>query len=342
MPDPLRKTVSASQVAAMFNASKWNTRLGLYHWLKTGEEDDREDERMTVGKLLEDDILTLVQQRYGLDIEHVPQGPESYVQHPEHPVGCTLDARCSCPVRGLAVVEAKNVDTSVFYREWSFDEERELVAAPAEIELQVQAEMLATGSSWAILAALVGGNTLYCLERKPDPAIHARIVKEAREVLLEVAEGREPPAQGLVDYDLIASLLPPVFEAGTVDLRSGLDGKGNDEAWDLMSAGVAYEDVKERRLLLEKEEKRLKGLLLDASRRHDGAGYIMMDDGALAYSRGKDTMYRLPEEVHRLLRMVSGSGTGIEGIEGAVEAVLSLEFNVARKGGVKVKWKERD
>lgn len=189
MPDPTGRTISASQVAGLFNRSPYVTKWMLYHHFKEGlpiEAD--ENDRMSAGKYMESGILAWTADELHLDVWHNEH--QVYSVHADYPVGCTKDAEIRDPNLGPGIVEAKNVDFIVYKTEWDADH------APPHIEIQLQAQMLVTGAKWGVIAALVGGNDLKLYRRLPNEELQQAIVSEAIQFFEDLDKDNEPDALG--------------------------------------------------------------------------------------------------------------------------------------------------
>ena len=114
MPDPRLETVSASQAAALFNRSPYDTRWTLYQRFIGNVPEDAADNRMAWGKrmqplLLEaagEDLALEVQppDAFGLAVDDMFQG-DPYLRNGM--LGCTRDALVVCPDRGPGALELK-------------------------------------------------------------------------------------------------------------------------------------------------------------------------------------------------------------------------------------------
>lgn len=246
MPDPNRKIISASQVAALFNVSPYQTRWMLYQSFKNPDwPDQTENERMEAGRFMEPGILAWSAHRMRLEVTPVEQ---VFVAREDGLIGTTLDARVYDPQRGQGVVEAKLVDWLVWKDEWTED------AAPKHIEIQVQSELMATGHEWAIIACCVGGNDLRLYERVPMPEIQEQIRVEI-EVFYQQLRGEidPPPATGRsIEIPGLLHLYPeaePTVEAEAMDITAA-------EAW------VEYERAKQEAGAATKHRDNMKARLL--------------------------------------------------------------------------------
>lgn len=183
MPDPLKKTVSASQVAALFNLSPYETRWSMWQWFRKSIEIDQENSRTDFGKFVEPFIMAQVQEMLRLEVIH----NKANAYHRAGPLGCTADARVFDPTRGPGVVQAK----AHGYPAWreSFTESM----CPRHVELQLQTEMAVVGAQWGMVAVMIGQNDKVLLyEREPNKELQQRIADEATAFLASV-EANEPP-----------------------------------------------------------------------------------------------------------------------------------------------------
>lgn len=225
MPDPRRETVSASQVAALFDASDYATRWMLWQcFAGLADIEPREDQRMRIGKALESSIAWLAAEDQKLDIR--TNATAEYYRR--GPLGCTPDTHVfTCPTRGDGVVETKNVDWLVYKQKWKFDEAGAPVGATDYIELQVQAQLYVLDVQWGLIAALVGGNELVYLERRRDNSVCARLVEEAEAFLASVREGREPSPLGVgIELPVLSQLYPTAAEELELDLSGDRTEEG--------------------------------------------------------------------------------------------------------------------
>lgn len=251
MPDPNKQTVSATQVAALFNLSPYETRWTLYQqfvgalpWMN-----DEENERMYWGKKLQPAILSAVADQLRMDV--LPNDGDDYLRHPDLLVGCTPDGLVMDPQRGLGWIETKAVDWMVFKDQWT------PTSPPPHIVLQHQVQLMIPHPwpddrqgprdiirdpgdvfpSWGIVAALVGGNELHLYEFTPDEKLHEKIAYEAGLFMGQVKGRNEPPVTGdPVELPGIAAVWPQVIEDKWLDLR----GEENDEETGLLIAEYLY------------------------------------------------------------------------------------------------------
>ncbi len=244
MPDPYLKTVSATQVPALFNQSPYCTRWMLYQYFKGNMPlDVEEDVRMSAGKFMEPAILAWAAAQLRLDV--VPNS--TYVRHAGLRIGCTQDSDVVDPALGPGVVEAKNVDGWIWRSQWSEE------YAPPHIEIQLQVQMMVKQAAWGCIAALVGGNDLKLYRRLPNIGLQQSIAGAVETFFDDLAADRVPdPLGAAIEVPGILFLYPEVT-VGKIITSTDLD------AGDL---AFEYQDLSARRLALEKLEKDAKAKLL--------------------------------------------------------------------------------
>lgn len=251
MPDVTRRTVSASQVAALFGRSPYLTRWMLWQHFKNelplGSD---ETDRMSWGNRLEPAIIKAVADELRLDV--VPN--RRYDVAPNLPLGCTRDADLIDPSLGYGAVEVKNVDALIYRQQW--DEEH----APPHIEIQHQAQMMVPHPThgmpkWGVIAALVGGNELKILRRTHEREMQKDIGTEAIKFIQSLS-GQPPDPLG-TERELRG--LKWLYPA-----RAPEKIISNHEA-DFVTAVENYESYRTQRLELEKLEKALRVQILNVA-----------------------------------------------------------------------------
>lgn len=221
MPDAQRKTISATQAPALFNASPYVTRWMLYRFLK-GDSIEREvSDRMSWGLRLQP--LVLQQAADDLKLEVTPNMANTYVRATFAPLGYTSDALIHCPDRGAGAIEVKCVfDYGTWMREWHGGK-----APPKHYELQL-AQQITVGDGtdpfkWGVIAAWVAGEMHY-FERAYDATVATTLAREASVMLEDVAADREPDPFGVAVESPLLRQLFPVRKGSTLDLRDHADG----------------------------------------------------------------------------------------------------------------------
>ena len=211
MPDITRKSVSASQVSALFNVNPYLTRWMLYRWLKFGEEvPNPEHNRMDWGTRMEPLTLQAAAEDLRLEVRptRLPDGTQPYVR--SGLIGATRDAEIICPDRGPGALEVKCAfDYSVFMEKWDGGK-----TPPKHNETQLQAQMKVgdgkTSYKWGVLGLWCGAEMFY-FERKPIPELWEAIDIEAAKIFDDIANDREPePFGDPVESDLIKKVFVTV------------------------------------------------------------------------------------------------------------------------------------
>ena len=109
------------------------------------------------------------------------------------------------------------MDYLVYRDTWS--EEDGVIEAPAHIELQLQHQLLATGRSWGVIAALVAGNTVKLVHRKADPELQESILTQVAVFWASIAANRPPAPDYKADFKTLKKLLGPSQEGAVLDAR---------------------------------------------------------------------------------------------------------------------------
>ena len=190
MPDPTHKTVSASQIAALWNKSPYQTRWMLYHSHRDIAPADTPHSRMNWGKRMEPLLLEAAAEDLRLEIAE----DQRYVRR--GPIGCTRDATANDPQRGPGALETKCVFD---YRQWMqrWDGGKR---PPEDILLQVHAQMFVgdgeTPFDWGTVAVWICGEMEYFPIERSDE-LFAQMEDAAQVFLDQVAEDAEPDPFGL-------------------------------------------------------------------------------------------------------------------------------------------------
>lgn len=255
MPDPLRKTLSATETPGLFGVSPYVTKWML--WQKFAKGVDIEgvaDSRMTWGLKLQP--LIIAQAADDLRLEVRPNTDDTY--HRAGLLGCTRDATIICPDRGPGALETKCVFD---YRTWMADWDGGR-KAPKHYEIQLQQQMMVGDGGpykWGIIAAWVAGDVHY-FERQPIPELWNKIGDAAREFFEDVAEQREPDPFGTApETEWLTKLLP--IAAGKV-----IDLSGEPDAEKHVETARFYRDAKEQESAGKRESERLRPQILALAR----------------------------------------------------------------------------
>jgi predicted phage-related endonuclease len=220
LPDPTRKTVSATESPALYNASPYLTRWMLYQRFRNGVLlDGADDARMSWGSRMEPLVLDQAAKDLGLIVtpNRNLDGGQTYKRNGL--LGCTRDATIYDPQRGPGALETKCVfDYSVWMQRWDGGK-----AIPREIEIQLQQQMLvgdAEGSfRWGKLAVWVCGEMKY-FDREPITDLWASLGQEAARFFDEVANDREPePLGDAIEVPFLRQAFP-IRKGAVLDLSA--------------------------------------------------------------------------------------------------------------------------
>lgn len=176
------ETVGASEVAALFGCSPWESAYSLW-CKKTGlAQEDESNERLRVGQFLEKAILEEWNKRRGFFFMHNTESMFS----PRYPdQSATPDAI----ERGAdAISRDADIKTVEPTRRGDW-----IGGVPVYYRLQKQAQNMITGASGGFVVALFGFNELSDEYIEADPEIQAEIEKRCIEFMRRVRGELPPP-----------------------------------------------------------------------------------------------------------------------------------------------------
>lgn len=241
MPDALRKTVSATEVAALFGESPYLTKWMLYQNFVNGTPiATEENERMLWGRKMQPLIAKQAAQDHGFIVEQ--NELDRYLSRGV--LGCTRDAIIVDPERGPGALEVKAVfDYKVWNETWGGGSR-----IPRHIILQLQQQMFVGDGdatctlwpedafrsySWGLLAVWVCAQMHY-FKFDAQPDLWREMENESAMFLDSVSCKREPdPVGSVLELPLLAQLYPT--ESGKV-----LDWKDEDGAINLVTKVATY------------------------------------------------------------------------------------------------------
>lgn len=273
--------IGGSDVSALFvddagkSLNPYKSAYGLWlEKMKLDTQSVEETDAMYWGKVLEPYIAT----RYGAETGRVIS-----------PIGFTICQSADCPYLGTTpdysietaeghegpgLLSIKNVDLWRFIRQrWDEDE------IPAFIQIQLQAELAATGRGWGSFALLVGGNRFRWL----DVERNDRFIQVLKQRVVEFK-------RRLDDRD------PPPIDASesTTEALKRLYGVDNGETVKLDAAALelamAHEQAKADIKALEERKRGLYNQLLATigsateARFSDGSGYTLKPVNKSSYT----------------------------------------------------------
>lgn len=207
MPDPLQKTISASEAPALFNASPYMTRFMLYQKFAHGMVFERpSDERMEWGQLLQ----PVISKHVAIDRKLIVVPNDFDVYFRRGPLGCTRDAVIIDPDRGPGALEIKCVfDYEQWGARWGGG-----ASVPRDYEIQLQTQMLVGDGDagpqykWGLIAVWVCAK-LYYFERSPIEDLWKQLTHEAQDFFTCVENKREPDPFGVaIESKLLRDLYP--------------------------------------------------------------------------------------------------------------------------------------
>lgn len=265
MPDPIRQTISATEVPALFNASPYTTRWMLHQRFAGKAVDDKPaDARMDWGKRLEPLVIAQAADDLRLEVRPNSDGKGMQVYERRGRLGCTRDATIIDPSRGPGSLETKCVfDYRIWMTEWAGGK-----APPRHYELQLQTQMCVgdgeTPHKWGVLAAWLGGEVHY-FERSPLPELWEAADIEAGKFFDDVKAGREPEPVGEAIEAPLLKRLYPVRQGDVLDMTDITDPIAKAHAE--LCAQFAWH--RDERLGHQKGEEKIKAQLLALARGHE-------------------------------------------------------------------------
>lgn len=192
--------LTSTEISALFGCNPYFSLYELWHQKKGAQIVELEENaRMLWGTRLQDAIAQGIADDMGLS--HLLSPMPEYMRLPEHRLGASFDFSLGMDT-GL---EIKNVDALKFREGWIVDEEGE-IEAPPHIEFQVQQQLLITGWSVWYIGALVGGNQVHRIERRPNQEVHAAILSESAKFWASIEQDTPPPPEFPRDAQAVIKL----------------------------------------------------------------------------------------------------------------------------------------
>lgn len=181
------KDITSTEVSALFGLSPYMTEFELWHRKKDAVIVEIEDnERMRWGRRLEAAIATGAAEDNGWSIEKF----DAYIRARHWRIGSSFDYKVDIAGK-VGILEIKNVDSLVFRNNWTVSDDG-VLEAPEHIELQVQHQLLVSQLDYAVIVALVGGNTQHMMTRQRDAEVGDQIVEQVSKFWKSIDEGKEP------------------------------------------------------------------------------------------------------------------------------------------------------
>lgn len=249
--------ITSTEVAALFGISPYSTMFETWHRKKEAIVVKlEENERMKWGTRLQDAIATGIAEDQGWKVRRM----DEYIRDPDLRLGASFDFSieqwfanaAEGPESSKGLLEIKNVDAMIFKDGWLFDDEGSL-EAPPHIELQVQQQLLLTGRSAAYIGALVGGNKIELIERRPDESVFKAITYKVKK-FWESIEANQPPAP---DFEKDAEFISSLYQFA--DPGKIMDARGDD---DFAKLAMAHRDLGEQIKELDSQRSGVKARML--------------------------------------------------------------------------------
>jgi len=276
--------VGASEAAALFGLSPWDSPLSLWS-RKRGlvrDEDEAANEWLEIGLLTEPISAELYRRRTGRQL-WAPSSSWAIAKHPTAPLFASIDRWVidaeGKPGRG--VLELKNVG---FGRTDEWDD-----GPPLRVQIQIQSQLAVTGFQWGSAAAILGGNRFVWVDVERNDDFVAELEALAADFWAKVQSGAMPAADG---SDATARALKRLFprDDGTAVHLAGAD----------VSAWNALALARKTKAAAEKEEKRLKNLLAKSI---GAATFGLLPDGRLlSYRHRERGGYTVEPTTYRVLQ----------------------------------------
>ena len=195
--------VTASRVGALFGVHPYETALRLYAEKRGVEFPDQDNKVMRRGRWLEPAVAKAVEE---LRPEWKLEPPNVYLRDPDIRLGCTPDFFIHDPVRGLGVLQAKTVASSVYARDWLGGSE-----IPFWIVLQTLTECMLADAAFGVVGALKVHEhdmDIAILEVPRHADSELKILVAVRNFWRNVADGIEPDPDFARDAAVIKLMTP--------------------------------------------------------------------------------------------------------------------------------------
>jgi putative phage-type endonuclease len=279
--------VGASESAALFGVSPWETVLSL--WAKKTnriEPDEIAGEWLEWGNLLEEPIAKRYESRTGRKVWQ--GGPYCVAQHP------TIECMRATPDRWVieatdrtpdGLLQIKNTNA---FKGHDWDD-----GPPNYIQIQVQHEMAVTGRSWASVAVLIGGAEFRFFDVERNPAFIEELETQVRWFWGFVERDERPPIDGSIRTLETLKKLHPKDSGEIVTLP--------DESLDWW---LEMERIRSTKSQAEKDETAVKAKLFAA---FGDATYGVLPDGRrLSLKTSNRAGYTCEATTFRSLRLEKG------------------------------------
>lgn len=234
-----QRGIGGSEVAIVMGVSKWGSRYSLWS-RKTGIDPgtDFDNDILEFGRLIEPMIATRYAEKTGRELIDLGLAIR---QHPRCPFLFVSHDRMIAPVAGHdgpGVLSIKSVNPWIDQGDW---EEAE---APLIYQIQLQAELAASGCSWGSFGFLRWGKPVQWFDVPRNDRFIAAMEKECGE-FWEMVESGNPPAIDGSDHtsEALKRIYPEADKGAIVDLPA------ESAAWttELEAVNAQLKEIEERR-----------------------------------------------------------------------------------------------
>lgn len=244
--------ITATDAAALFGVSPYSTPYALFHRkAKTFESVFEETERMKWGKRLQFAIAAGICEDKGWKV--LCADPFLYVRSRRFVgMGASPDYIIYCPVRGVGLLEIKNVDRFIAKEQWTEDE------APVHYEFQLQHQLECSSLKWGAIGGLIGGNEAMVYEREYDSEVGTEIGNRVADFWRRIRDN-DPYHP---DYLKDAATIGKVYLNATPG--NVLDAKAEPEAAERVAKlAKQYKDAAAAEKAAEEDKKRASAEIID-------------------------------------------------------------------------------
>lgn len=273
MPDPTKKTISATEMSGLLGVSPYVTKWMLFQRFAHGVEAPGPDHnRLDWGTKMEPLLLEQAAADLRLEVKTNRQADGSQIYVRRNLLGCSRDADIYDPQRGPGALETKCCfDYKILMQEWDGGK-----TPPRQHEIQLQQQMYVGdgGKSyeWGTIALWCGGDMTY-FHRKPMLDLWETFEAEAEQFFDDIKAGREVEPFG---SPIEVPLLKQIFDKPSGEIINAVEVLGEEEATKIaqMVADADYQRVV--RLAAEDVEAKAKAKLLALAK---DAGEIELPQG---------------------------------------------------------------
>lgn len=281
-----RGTIGASDVAALFGVSPWQSEYSLFAresglWVEDETRSAAEEERMAIGRELERPVLDIWARRTSKDVSHNSESTRNalYPGMSATPDGYEWTLTALGP-REDATIDVKTIQPRE-RMEWA------QTGTPLHYRLQCQQQMTIIGVKRGWLVGLFGVSEIAAEALVHDPIMEEQILEKVATFWKRV-RGELPPPEITDHKATYAALMAQKRESKTIEL--------SQEAWDLRAA---WDAEKKLATAAAKRAKALQAKLLaslgpyDRGVFADGSGVYMQKIERKAYQAKATSYYKL-------------------------------------------------